>query len=57
MGLGVFSGFITPALPVTAGYEWRRPSLVVLPLVRQVFCGNEVANSSDVTEPQHSGVQ
>ena len=37
---------------VTAGYEWRRHSLALLP---QVFAGNEVADeliSSDVTEPQ-----
>ena len=39
-------------------HEWRRPSLVSLLLVRQVFRGNEVADeliSSDVTEPQHYG--
>ena len=27
-------------------YEWRRPSLVLLPLVRQVFRGNEMAGES-----------
>ena len=37
MGSGVFDGFITLALPVTIGYEWRQPSLVLLPLVGQVM--------------------
>ena len=34
--LGVFD-FMTLALPITASYEWRRPSLLLLPFVRQVF--------------------
>ena len=58
--LGVIGGFITPALPVTAGYEGRWPSFVSLPLVRQVFVVMEqLMNfiSSDVTEPQHYGSQ
>ena len=28
------------------GYEWRRPSLALLPLLRQVVAGNEVADES-----------
>ena len=34
---------IIPGLPVTAGYEWKQPSLVLLPLV---FHSNEVDDES-----------
>ena len=43
VGLGVFGGFITPA--VTAGYEWS-------PLVKQVFVVVDELISSDASEPQ-----
>ena len=45
VGLSVFDGFITPALPVTAGCEWRLLALFIA-LVRHVFVGNEVADES-----------
>ena len=36
-------------MPITGGYEWRQPSLVLSPLVRQVFRGNKVADESRTT--------
>ena len=48
--VGVSDGFISPALPVTAGYEWR-PSLVLLPKAWQVF----VLLSSDAERNSISG--
>ena len=51
MGLGVFCSFITPALPITAGYEWKQPSLVFA-LVRQVLV---VMKRLMNFKPQHSG--
>ena len=40
MGLGFFGGFITLALPITAGYEWRSLALFYWASV----CGNEEAD-------------
>ena len=36
-----------------SGYEWRRPSLVLLHLVRQVFAGNEVTDELVLMSQNH----
>ena len=40
VGLGFFGGFITLALPITTGYEWRSLALFYWASV----CGNEEAD-------------
>ena len=42
----VFSGFITPALPITAGYEWSLALFYCPCLVRADVSGNKVADES-----------